>query len=1378
MTRKTQTIKHSFSRTASACRALLALAVVVQSRDADAQSMSSATRKITTQAVEIGGSPTTSTSNALTSVTRKTAINVGRTADNQKTTTSFTIREGYIPTLFDQAVVTIVTNTLPNGITNVNYSQTLQASGGTLPYSWSIAGGFLPDGLSLNAITGIISGTPFTVQAETFFIKVTDSSVTARSSMRSFSIVTAERGQPLNPGLNTPYNLSTHGFVADGWQEFTWPSFNSPDFLRESNIMLEGDSAQIVSREGIPWRGGVLQHVPVAPGVPFTASIQAIMASTESGDDNVQIGIGIAHGITTDPNNIVVSDFKSDHQIDLRVWNTFQTTITPTQDHVTVFPVAYNKFAFDTHVTFDSGATIHSILQITTQSLPDAMEGRLYSATLVAINGSTPFTWSLVGGELHPGLTLNPSTGVISGTPQDAIQAISGPPLIRVTDSSSPPQSFTREFGIGVALSMSVVTTGLSRATLSQPYGDRLQARGGNLPLSWAVIAGSFPPGLSLDTAKGDIFGIPTGLGTFNFTVQVTDGTPSPGGPVSATGNVTMSVANSILSSSVAPNISPFAVFNENTNETLVVYETVAAPLNSDIKAVRVNSNGSSRGSPVIIAASAINEAHPKAAYSVQSSRYFITNEAGSDVVAVILDDDLNVVVPQFTIDDGSASSIQPKVIWSSIQDIFVVVWADNRSGRYEIRSGARTPTGATVHNDVSIRQRFGEDIIEPAIAYDFKNDHTLIAYTFATSTEIRAQLFDGPALASIAPEVTVAAAPNQQNNPALAYNDFDNEFAVVWQDSRNGIGQEDILGKRVAINGVPIEPEFIITPAAGSQLAPAVSYNKAVGLYFVVWQDQTANGDFDIQGRAIYQFSGTDPTGPVFPITRISSPTSNPDTETINERSPSMARLNGGEHYLVCWNDDRTQKDEIVCETVRHIKSAIVATKPISYSSVYFCSIVDPALQLSSLSLRIGNTDFPFSAFGSDVGSLFGTRYVEFDVPTDAFNGTSQRIAIVTSGDIISNVFFSQMTPPANACRFTTQTAKVGGLATSSKLWQLAGVREVHRFSEGEPVQPPIIQLSTYEPRNLARPKVDQPGPTIEFELPKVTPSACDFPPCICKNSPKNIWVFGATGPVPNAPSLLSVTSPGAGQQFDVKDAVKYVFSNGTLIWTKHCWDCSVTLPKYISVLTSFKITLKGKRKNRDGVPTDYTDIYKHGRMFGSNPVPVRYGEEGPTGGTSCKPPETPVANWVRLAGPLGPIQEGRPYPTNVASQGPNQRDAIAYPSKNPFLLVLISGDIITEEGEYKTFVKCATCDSLFTDASIIAVVTWKYRIDVTVGQVSGPQAQGQATLTQGVITSFPPDVKCQGSIPQADFDILNKSKNEVFAPDRIKLESSTPPR
>ena len=81
----------------------------------------------------------------------------------------------------------VTTTSLPAGNLSVAYSATLTASGGKKPYTWSITGS-LPPGLSLNAATGVISGTPTGTGTFTFTVKVTDSENPKVSATKSLSI--------------------------------------------------------------------------------------------------------------------------------------------------------------------------------------------------------------------------------------------------------------------------------------------------------------------------------------------------------------------------------------------------------------------------------------------------------------------------------------------------------------------------------------------------------------------------------------------------------------------------------------------------------------------------------------------------------------------------------------------------------------------------------------------------------------------------------------------------------------------------------------------------------------------------------------------------------------------------------------------------------------------------------------------------------------------------------------------------------------------------------------------------------------------------------------------------------------------------------------
>jgi len=84
--------------------------------------------------------------------------------------------------------VQITTSSLPAGQVQTAYSSTLQATGGTPPYTWSVSSGLLPNGLSLSSSSGTISGTPTLVGLFNVVVRVDDSVGASASTPLSINI--------------------------------------------------------------------------------------------------------------------------------------------------------------------------------------------------------------------------------------------------------------------------------------------------------------------------------------------------------------------------------------------------------------------------------------------------------------------------------------------------------------------------------------------------------------------------------------------------------------------------------------------------------------------------------------------------------------------------------------------------------------------------------------------------------------------------------------------------------------------------------------------------------------------------------------------------------------------------------------------------------------------------------------------------------------------------------------------------------------------------------------------------------------------------------------------------------------------------------------
>jgi len=96
--------------------------------------------------------------------------------------------------------LTITTATLPAATVGAAYTATLTATGGTPPYSWSIASGTLPAGLTLAGGTGVISGTPTATGTSSFTVQVTSAALDSATAPLSITVNSASTSiWPSNP---------------------------------------------------------------------------------------------------------------------------------------------------------------------------------------------------------------------------------------------------------------------------------------------------------------------------------------------------------------------------------------------------------------------------------------------------------------------------------------------------------------------------------------------------------------------------------------------------------------------------------------------------------------------------------------------------------------------------------------------------------------------------------------------------------------------------------------------------------------------------------------------------------------------------------------------------------------------------------------------------------------------------------------------------------------------------------------------------------------------------------------------------------------------------------------------------------------------------
>jgi hypothetical protein len=171
-------------------------------------------------------------------------------------------------------------------------------------------------------------------------------------------------------------------------------------------------------------------------------------------------------------------------------------------------------------------------LTIDTTSIGPATAGTFYTTTLAASGGTPPFTWSVASG-LPLGITINASSGIISGT---AANGGNFPFTAQVHDAGSPVQTDTQGLTLVVNTGPppppgqpQITTTSLPNGQVATAYSVTLMGTGGTPPYAWSLI-GSLPSGLVLSGAV--LSGIPGSAGSFNLTAHLLDSAGQSATPV------------------------------------------------------------------------------------------------------------------------------------------------------------------------------------------------------------------------------------------------------------------------------------------------------------------------------------------------------------------------------------------------------------------------------------------------------------------------------------------------------------------------------------------------------------------------------------------------------------------------------------------------------------------------------------------------------------------------------------------------------------------------------------------------------------------------------------------------------------------------------
>jgi hypothetical protein len=453
-----------------------------------------------------------------------------------------------------------ISGTPPSGTVGVAYVAPLQASGGTLPYTWSVASGTIPPGLTLSAATGVISGVPTTQGTFTFTAQVQDAAgakavapfsitINSAASTLGITVTTLPTGT-----VNVPYSSSIG--VSGGTAPYICSIVSgalpaglslaancvvsgTPTVAGSTTVVIKAtDSSNPTQTVTTPV---TLTINPPALTIAVTSLPSGVVAVPYSA--TIGVGGGTAPYVCT----ITSGTLPAGLALSANCLVSGTPTVAGTSNVVVRVTDASNP------AQAVSGPVSITILpaglSLTVTSLPSGMVAVPYSATIGVAGGTAPYVCTITSGTLPAGLALSANC-LVSGTPTVAGTSNL---VVRATDSSNPAQATSGPVSITILPSgLSIAVATLPSGTVAVPYSATIPVTGGTAPYACTITSGTLPAGLAL-SANCLVSGTPTVAGTANLVVRATDSS-NPAQTVSGPVSLTIAPAGLSLTVTSLPN--------------------------------------------------------------------------------------------------------------------------------------------------------------------------------------------------------------------------------------------------------------------------------------------------------------------------------------------------------------------------------------------------------------------------------------------------------------------------------------------------------------------------------------------------------------------------------------------------------------------------------------------------------------------------------------------------------------------------------------------------------------------------------------------------------------------------------------------------------
>jgi uncharacterized repeat protein (TIGR01451 family) len=354
----------------------------------------------------------------------------------------------------------------PGGEVGVTYSDQLTVTAGTSPFTWSVSSGSLPPGVTLGASTGLLSGIPTTAGTYSFTVKVTDNSGLTSTEAATVTIIPGPSmtfAAPPGGWTNTVYGYTLT--ESGGTSPFTWSvsggSLPAGISLSPSGNLSGTPTAIGTASFTVKVTDANGQSATQATSITVAAGVSITSGAPPAAAVNSPYSFTLTATGGTTPYTWSVNAGTVPAGLTLSSSGVLSGTPTTTGSYpFTVNVIDANKGVATASITL----VVSAALTLTFSAPPSGTVGVAYTDTFTAANGTTPYTFSISAGTLPAGLTLNASTGVVSGTPTTAGTSNF---TVKVTDA----KNATATFATSISILSSMLTVAVTASTATAAPG-------------------------------------------------------------------------------------------------------------------------------------------------------------------------------------------------------------------------------------------------------------------------------------------------------------------------------------------------------------------------------------------------------------------------------------------------------------------------------------------------------------------------------------------------------------------------------------------------------------------------------------------------------------------------------------------------------------------------------------------------------------------------------------------------------------------------------------------------------------------------------------------------------------------------------------------